>query len=77
MTFLVLRSSKKTHKTTDHSRAIKRRKVTIPVSFTKKQFCIFAKKRITKEAAEILVDRYVCLNIIRGHYEVLHNCYYY
>ena len=57
----VCRSSKqvKSNKAKDHARTTKRINPTIPASFTKKQFCIFAKKKITREAAEILVKRYV------------------
>ena len=62
---ILFRSSKLSYKTRNHSRNPKRRKPTIPISFTKKQFCLFAKKKLTKEAAEILVKKYVvCVSTI-------------
>ena len=53
----VCRSSKLTYKKRGHPRASKSTKPTIPVSYTKQQFQLFAKKKLTKEAAEVLVKK--------------------
>ena len=55
----ICRSPKPSHRTRPHPRTSKKRMPTIPISFTKKQFCLFARKKLTKEAAQVLVQRYV------------------